>query len=177
MVQDVQPKLTNGNVQAIMGKPTTKRRILSPASIWDELTLFPWLESRGIKTIHAHRIWKHLLKSGAKTLDNIEDVPDLPALLVGELKKDFVLSTSKVAPPLSSHHRPNCHAQHRRRPQTRPCPSSWPSALRPITPSLTPSGSAPLVLQVQQAYFSEDGTIKLLIELQVSGLRAVSGVQ
>ena len=101
MVQDVQPKLTNGNVQAIMGKPTTKRRILSPASIWDELTLFPWLESRGIKTIHAHRIWKHLLKSGAKTLDNIEDVPDLPALLVGELKKDFVLSTSKVAPPPS----------------------------------------------------------------------------
>jgi adenine C2-methylase RlmN of 23S rRNA A2503 and tRNA A37 len=73
-----------------------KARQLSPHSIFDENALLPFLAERGVKAIHAKNIWKHLIKTKATSIEDIDSVNAMPEGLAEQIKAEFTLETSRV---------------------------------------------------------------------------------
>ena len=73
-----------------------KPRQLSPLSIFDENALLAFLAERGVKAIHAKNIWKHLIKTKATSIKDIEGVLALPEGLSQQIQEVFTLETSRV---------------------------------------------------------------------------------
>ncbi|KAG2482924.1 hypothetical protein HYH03_018202 [Edaphochlamys debaryana] len=68
-------------------------RKLSPNSVWDSSAVLAAFEEEGIKPLHAHRIWGHLIRHPEATW---HDVPDVPKATLALLDRYFVKFTSKV---------------------------------------------------------------------------------
>ncbi|KAJ3233234.1 sorting nexin [Chytriomyces hyalinus] len=77
----------------------TRKRQLSPKSIFDEHELRAFFSTHSVNNHHINSIYRHIVQNGARSFD---EIPELPARILPLLKKEFVLSTSKVAERLDA---------------------------------------------------------------------------
>ncbi|KAJ3228877.1 sorting nexin, partial [Chytriomyces hyalinus] len=77
----------------------TRKRQLSPKSIFDEHELRAFFTTHSVNNHHINSIYRHIVQNGARSFD---EIPELPARILPLLKKEFVLSTSKVAERLDA---------------------------------------------------------------------------
>ena len=69
-------------------------RSLIPQSVWDVDALLSAFEAAGVKTLHATRLWAHMLRH--PSIKSFQEVPELPKAALEVLNEGFVLSSSTV---------------------------------------------------------------------------------
>jgi sorting nexin-8 len=72
-----------------------KARVLSPKPALDEQTLLDAFLAEGINPKHARTVWRHIVQDRYELAD-FDRVPSFPKLAADILKRDFVVTTSRV---------------------------------------------------------------------------------
>eukprot|EP00123_Amoebidium_parasiticum_P008171 comp18623_c0_seq2/m.20215 comp18623_c0_seq2/g.20215 ORF comp18623_c0_seq2/g.20215 comp18623_c0_seq2/m.20215 type:complete len:321 (-) comp18623_c0_seq2:177-1139(-) len=77
----------------------SKKRTLSPQSIFDEEAVLEAFREHGIKSQHAYKVWRLLIQHG---VEDLKEVPDLPKAALELLTTKFATTTSRVVKETTS---------------------------------------------------------------------------